>query len=347
MKSSASRSASVASSSHRCEGFRYLVTLAQVPDEAFWCSITSFVELRAKIQYTWGIEAPLMTYHLSSVADGVVPKQIHLLDDEDFATWLRRGDADADDVQPLAKRLIVADLHTIVSCMHTSDQAAVQRRPLLESALLCMTGARFALRHSASDGLLLAGATESVCWGNAVNKVRSSWGLHRPVFRYVDEDETGSRCVISIVDADDFSLWRQRRMPVVPELTVFEHAAPQLLAEVRQSRARLTQPIEANPRSPYTEVELASLLKTPDNKPLSMSGTYNSGAITSVTSARTPFAGVKNNASAIELQKAVDGGEYGPTFTTPDSVARSKRKHREDGEKHFTELVKMQNALKM
>lgn len=128
-------------------------------------------------------------------------------------------------------KLLAHDHRVTKHVAHSSELYTYGIRPLVSPGLLSFWPARYCMRHTVTDEILLVcEERESPSWGYAIQKAQKEWGVLRPIFRYVDDlDSSGERLVVSIVTAEDFQLWMRRRRPLWPELLVFEHAAPNLL----------------------------------------------------------------------------------------------------------------------
>lgn len=197
---------------------RYLVTFAYIPDEANWCTCTSYAALCEKVKIVWDVDRPAFVYYIPTNTGKVCAVKICF--EVDFALWFRGG-------HPITGKLIVHDMDRSMHVVHSSGFCPLSRRPLIEPTMMTELKARYCLRHSAHEEVILIAEDETPSWGRAVQKSRA-WGVHRPLFRYID-DVQGERVTVSIVTAEDFALWNQHRRPLWPELMVFEHAAPQLL----------------------------------------------------------------------------------------------------------------------
>ena len=227
---------------------RYLVTLAQLPDEASWCSCETLEELRSKLRELWLLEDPVCKFYLGSGSTSSIVTANMVTEDE-FKMWLRKDDDGV--ARPMSSRLLAYDRVNEVAVHHSSDGDVMPRRSLIDwEALRTMKGS-YTLRHSALNELIVVpeAVSNAMCWGIAVKRVQEAWGVVRPVFRYVDENK-GDRVNVTILNADDFSQWVLHGHPISAELVVYEHAAPTVLAEVRRAKAeaaaaRATQFIRA------------------------------------------------------------------------------------------------------
>ena len=198
---------------------RYLLAYSYVPDEASWCTCATFKALATKAHQLWDIQRCAFVYYVTAQSGKAVA--IKVCAEVDFQLWYRGGN-------PLTGRLIAHDLTTVARVTHSTGHAPMSHRPLIDTFTLQDLKGLYTLRHSITDETILIGADESPTWAVAVERAQLCWQVHRPLFRYVDS-ASGERIVISIVDADDFAMWARHRRPMLPELSVFEHAAPQLL----------------------------------------------------------------------------------------------------------------------
>jgi hypothetical protein len=198
---------------------RFLLTFAYIPDEACWCVCSTFAAIARKALDAWDVEDCALVYYLTSNAGKATA--VKMTTEEDFEAWYRNG-------SPLTPKLIVHDRSRSLKVTHSSGFCPMSHRPILDALVLKDIGASYYVRHSGVDEVFLVTENEPAVWGRAVQKAQRAWNVHRPLFRYVD-DVHGERVVVSILDANDFSMWATHRRPLLPELTVFEHAAPQLL----------------------------------------------------------------------------------------------------------------------
>lgn len=198
---------------------RYLITFAYIPDEATWCTSASFAAAVQKAKRLWEITDCAFVYYLTTHTGKATAVKITCADD--FTLWYRGGD-------PVTHKLVAHDRTKALRVTHSSGLSQLSHRPVLDTTVLSDLGAAYLIKHSGQDEVVLFGLDEPGVWGRAVQKAQATWSVHRPLFRYVDE-VNGERVVVSIIDANDFSMWHKHRRPLLPELTVFEHAAPQLL----------------------------------------------------------------------------------------------------------------------
>ena len=198
---------------------RYLVSYSYVPDEASWCTCATFKALATKAHHLWEMERAAFVYYVTAQSGKAVAFKIAC--EADFALWYRGGN-------PVTGRLVAHDLTAVARVTHSTGHAAMSHRPLVDTFTLQDVKGLYTLRHSISDEVILVGEAESPTWALAVERAQLTWQVHRPLFRYVDS-ASGERIVVTIIDSDDFAMWMKHRRPMLPELTVFEHAAPQLL----------------------------------------------------------------------------------------------------------------------
>ena len=198
---------------------RYLITFAYLPGEASWCVCQNFAAVAAKAKDLWDVTDCALVFYITAHTGKATA--IKMTTEEDFQLWFRGGD-------PVTAKLIVHDRQKAPKVTHSSGLVQMSHRLMLDTITLQDLGAHYYVRHSAVDEVFLVGVDELTVWGRAVQKAQRAWNVHRPLFRYVD-DVNGERVVVSILDAEDFSMWSTHRRPLHPELTVFEHAAPQLL----------------------------------------------------------------------------------------------------------------------
>eukprot|EP00672_Neobodo_designis_P027893 CAMPEP_0174829578 /NCGR_PEP_ID=MMETSP1114-20130205/2005_1 /TAXON_ID=312471 /ORGANISM="Neobodo designis, Strain CCAP 1951/1" /LENGTH=330 /DNA_ID=CAMNT_0016063331 /DNA_START=35 /DNA_END=1025 /DNA_ORIENTATION=- len=198
---------------------RYLVTFAYLPGEASWCVCQSFAAVAKKAKDLWDVDDCALVFYITAHTGKATA--IKMTTEEDFQLWYRGGD-------PVTGKLIVHDRQKAPKVTHSSGLVQMSHRLTLDTITLQDLGAHYYVRHSAVDEIFLVGTDELTVWGRAVQKAQRAWNVHRPLFRYVD-DVHGERVVVSILDAEDFAMWNTHRRPLHPELTVYEHAAPQLL----------------------------------------------------------------------------------------------------------------------
>jgi hypothetical protein len=198
---------------------RYLITFAYLPGEASWCVCQTFAAIAAKAKDLWDVTDCALVFYITSHTGKATA--IKMTTEEDFQLWFRGGD-------PVTGKLIVHDRQKAPKVTHSTGLVQMSHRAMIDSITMQDLGAHYYVRHSAVDEVFLVGTDELTVWGRAVQKAQRAWNVHRPLFRYVD-DLHGERIVVSILDAEDFAMWSTHRRPLHPELTVFEHAAPQLL----------------------------------------------------------------------------------------------------------------------
>lgn len=195
---------------------RYLVTLAMVPDEGSWCSFPTYGALCTKIQALWCLAEIALVYYVHSALGRAT--SVRIVSEEDFAVWYRGPH------RQHSPKLIAHDRDRASHVQHSSGLCSVPNRLCVDVSTLESAGAAFCLKHPALDEVIFVGRDESLTWGNAIIRAQRSWNVMRPIFRYLDDGVAGERVVVTILTSEDFAVWVKRRLPLCPQLVVFEHA---------------------------------------------------------------------------------------------------------------------------
>jgi hypothetical protein len=255
---------------------RYLITFAYIPDEASWCVCTNFAAVARKVKDLWDVDDCALVFYLTSPAGKATA--VKMTTEEDFELWYRGG-------SPVTQKLIVHDRQRALKVTHSSGFVQMSHRPMLDSLTLRDLGASFYVRHSGLDEVFLVSENEPTVWGRAVQKAQRAWNVHRPLFRYVD-DNHGERVVVTIIDAKDFSMWSSHRRPLLPELTVFEHAAPQLLNDPLAYALSPPEGMGVKPRSADATSALADIARAPYLNPPELKNTESVDTLTEKATGR-------------------------------------------------------------
>lgn len=147
---------------------------------------------------------------------------------------------------------------------HSEDDVVrVPVHSLLAPITLVRLNVTCVLRHSNASELILWSASSPLSggagwWGQLVHKASSAWGIHNPLFRYLDL--TMGMQQLNITDVLNFRIWSEGVGLDRPELLVLEQAPSSDLCYDAFLKQEMLRHYKVHPPPPSKEVTLDKLV---------------------------------------------------------------------------------------
>jgi hypothetical protein len=323
--------------------FRFTVMHGYVSNEAMWSSSSRFDDVVAKARLAWRMRDPVLKYTVPvSIAFGNNKTcSVVIACQQDYSLWYV-GSGDVLNPKPFTAVLTAYERASQARVLPLQDKEyhiSMGYWSTVSDEVLAALQPKIVLRHSNCEDVILfdrpdVNGPSFGGWGRAIIKVRDVWHTRRPVFRYVDESPASGameRLYVSIVDADDFSQWMRFRQPICRDLIVFDAATDE---EFVPMTSKMMNEV-GTPNQKRSEYENALAAQHMAIRRMDESEKERAAHVV-----------LESRFTALNLQRDVGMGSYGPSFTTAarPSGKDGQAEDADRGTRQFESLVQKFSA---